>query len=115
MHVFGELLVVEAVGSLDRLLQHLPRGVAEGHEGVAQRVDAALLLGDRLIALQQVARAREVERQHEILVIEDAVHQRPELHLKRRRQQADHGAAEDFGLEPDLVRRVDDADGVGRI
>src|SRR5579875_2251309 len=72
VHVLRELVVVEALGAFDGFRQHLAGGVAERHEAVAERIDAALLPRDCLVALQKVARARKIERRDEILVKQDA-------------------------------------------
>ena len=49
------------------------------------------------------------------IVIDDAVQQRTKLHLDGGALQPDHAAAEQLGLQPDLVRGADHADGIGRI
>ena len=49
------------------------------------------------------------------IVIDDAVELRPQLLLDRGVLQSDETAAEQFGVQPDLVGGAHDADGVGRI
>ncbi len=56
-----------------------------------------------------------LRRRHERLGNDQAVDHRPELHLDRRDQHADHRAAEHFRIEADLVGGTHDADVVGRI
>src|SRR5256885_9333928 len=48
------------------------------------------------------------------VIVHDAVEQRPHARHHRREHQPDHAAAEDLGLEPDLVSRAQHADRVGR-
>ncbi len=99
VEIIGKLGVIEALGLLDRLRQHLAGGVAERHKTETERID---LFGRRLflIALEHIGDAGEIERRrrHETLHDDDAVEQRAELHFNRRDQEPDHGAAEHLRL-----------------
>ena len=116
VHVFGELVVVEALGGGDGIAEHLQIGIGPHRHVVAERIGAGSL-GARLIFLQQLHRAGELHRldRQPGLVIDHAVEQRAELGLEHRRLQADHGAAPHLRLEADFVHGVDHADGVERI
>ena len=59
--------------------------------------------------------ARQLRPRQPEVVVDDAVQQRAKLCLDGGALQADHAAAEQLGLQPDLVRGADHADGVGRI
>ena len=114
--VGAELVGIQALGSFHRLRQHLPGGITERHKPVTQRIDF-LASGDGAITLEHIGDAGEIEgrRRHEALHDDEAVKNRTKLRLDRRDQQSDHGAAEHFRLEPDLVRSPDNADCVRRI
>src|SRR5258708_40328004 len=69
-----ELVVVEAAGRLDCLLQYLHRGIGEGRLVEAERVGAGLL-GLRLVRLQERLDAGEMHfgARHIEMVVHDAV------------------------------------------
>ena len=79
--IFGELVVVEALGAFDGLLQHLEIGIAPAAEIIAERVDA-FGLGAALVVLEEIrGRRHQFRRRHPGLVIDDAVELRLELSL----------------------------------
>ena len=94
----------------------LARRIAERRKGPADRIDL-LLLRDGLVLCQQLLGAGKYQRRRrqEHLVVDDAVHQRAELHLDRRHQEPDEGAAEHLRRQPDLVGGAHDADRIRRI
>ncbi len=116
LEIVAELLLVEAADRRDSLGEHLAVGIGEGRDKKAERIHAARD-GLLLIALEEVADAGERHRRlrNVEVVVDDLVQELAELRLERRILQSDHAAAEELGLEADLVCRTHDPDGVGRI
>src|SRR6202011_4170515 len=78
VHVVGKLVVIEALGALDRLSQYLSGRIAERDEVVADRIDlkrrcCGLILGQQL---PQARKFEQLGRWNEILVKYDPVQQR---------------------------------------
>ena len=114
--VVGQHVVLEAVGALDCVAEHLDVGIAPAAQVVAQRIDA-LGLGALLVLLEERFGALEhhLLGRHPGLVVDEAVEQRAQLVLEHGRLQPDHGAADQLRLEAELVDRFDDAHRVQRI
>ena len=72
VHVFAELVGIEALGPFDRLRQHLAGGVTERHEAIAERIDF-FARRRRTITFEQIGIAGEIEGRHEAFHDDDAV------------------------------------------
>jgi hypothetical protein len=81
----SDLIGIEAVGSGDRLAEHLHRGIAEGDKAVTQWIET-LARRACLVALQYPRDAGKIEgrRGHKDIRVDDTVEQGPELDRLRQ-------------------------------
>src|SRR5580700_2131676 len=116
MHVLGELVVIDAFCLSHRLRQHLASRIGERAPGKAERIKAGGR-GPLSITCEKIRGAGDLLGQcrREVLTGDESIGNRPELHLDRRHQHADHRAAHHLRREPDLVGSADDADVVRRV
>src|SRR5215471_16709386 len=98
-HVVGELVVIEALGALDRLLEHLKIGIAPPAEVITEWVDT-LARRKRLVFLEEIrGRRHQFRRRHPELVVHNAVELGFEFTFDGSVLQSDHAAAHHLRLQ----------------
>ena len=116
--IFGDALLVERLGGVDRRLDHLAHRIAERRQIIAERIDLGLdgALG---VVLEKLLGAVEIHARFRQpgVVVDDAVEQRTQIRHHGRELQADHAAAENLDVvaDPDLVHGAQNAGRVRRI
>ena len=116
MHVFDELILIEALGPLDCLPEDLQFAVCERRQEITEQVHS---FGRSLclIFLDEIHDAGEFHRLDRFPKVDicDAVSRLAQLHLDRSRLESGETAAEHVRLQPHLSDRTQEPDGVGRI
>src|SRR4029078_6572356 len=98
----GDLVVLDALGNVDRLLERAKTDIAPAAEIIAERVDA-LGAGARLVLVKErPGRSHQLVRRHPGLVVEDAVRLGPEPLLERGGLEADHRTTDHLRLVVEL-------------